>query len=132
MTLAIALNKRSSAVRADFQQFYGLNIDNMGSDFSTLHAADLLVELPDNSRVKMMQQEGGSIWTFDRMLAALCVDALNTLVWMQTKDGHKNRNRPKSLIPKQKQKSRQLEAVAMSIDELDAILHRPRGGENNG
>ena len=104
----------------------------MGSDFSTLHAADLLVELPDNSRVKMMQQEGGSIWTFDRMLAALCVDALNLLVWMQTKDGRKGRNRPKSILPARKPKSRQLDSCAMSIDELDAILHRPRGGENNG
>lgn len=130
MTLAIALNKRSSAVRADFQQFYGLNIDNMGSEFSTAHAADLLVELPDNSRVKMMEQESGGVWTFDRMLAATCADALNLLVWMQTKDGRKGRNRPKSILPARRPKSRQLDSCAMTIDELDEILHRPRGGES--
>ena len=100
----------------------------MGSEFSTIHAADLLVELPDNSRVKMMSQESGGIWTFDRMLAATCVDALNLLVWMQTKDGHRCRNRPKSILPSRKPKARQLDSNAMTIEELDAILHRPRRG----
>lgn len=100
----------------------------MGSEFSTIHAADLLVELPDNSRVKMMSQESGGIWTFDRMLAATCVDALNLLVWMQTKDGHRGRNRPKSILPSRKPKARRLDSNAMTIEELDAILHRPRRG----
>ena len=33
------------------------------------------------------------------MLLGRAVDALNWLVWSKTKDGHKNRNRPKSVLP---------------------------------
>lgn len=33
------------------------------------------------------------------LLLGRAVDALNWLVWSKTKDGHKNRNRPKSVLP---------------------------------
>ena len=41
----------ASELRADFQQFYGLNIDRMGADYSILHAADIAVQLPYEARV---------------------------------------------------------------------------------
>lgn len=41
----------ASELRADFQQFYGLNIDRMGEEYSLLHAADLAVQLPFEARV---------------------------------------------------------------------------------
>ena len=36
--------------------------------------------------------------TTEMMLNAAKVDALNTLIWMQTKDGAKGRNRPTSMM----------------------------------
>ena len=34
------------------------------------------------------------------MLLALVVDGINTLIWQQTKDGRKGRNRPESVYKK--------------------------------
>lgn len=131
MTLATALREHEGAVRADFQQFYGLNIDGMGRDYTTLHAADLLVELPGNSRIKRIYG-GDGIWDFDRVLAALVVDALNVLVWQRTKDGSKGRNRPKPIAPQPKREGRHIGGKAMTIEQLNEILSRPRGVIENG
>lgn len=38
-------------MRADFQQFYGLNLDEMGGAYSIGHAACLAAQLPYGSRV---------------------------------------------------------------------------------
>jgi hypothetical protein len=37
-------------LRADFQQWYGLNLDDMGGDYSISHAACLAAQLPGDSR----------------------------------------------------------------------------------
>lgn len=126
IALAAALEEDQGAVRADFQQYYGLNLDEMGERFSTLHAADLLVELPDDSRTMMRGSDGGA-WTFDRTLAAMQLNALNTIAWLQSADGQKGRNRPRPVGPFAK-KPRRIEAMAMTVEELDEILSRPRGG----
>lgn len=123
--LARALEEHGGAVRADFQQYYGLNIDEMGEAYSTLHAAELLVELPGESRVKRIYSDDGP-WTFDRTLMALAVNALNVLVWQRTKDGSKGRNRPEPIGPFARPRRRALEGEAMTIEELDALLSMPR------
>lgn len=114
-------------MRADFQQYYNLNIERMGRDFSTLHAADLLVELPQESRIHALYLDDG-IWTLDRTLAAMAVNALNVLVWQRSKDGQKNKNRPKLVGPfgASEGGGEKLDASAMSIEELDYYLSLPR------
>ena len=114
-------------MRADFQQFYNLNIEHMGRDFSTLHAAELLVELPQESRIHALYLEDGA-WTLDRTLAAMAVNALNILVWQRSKDGQKNRKRPKLIGPfgSERDGDGKLEASAMSVEELDYFLSLPR------
>lgn len=39
-------------LRADMQQFYGLNIDGMGSAFSVAHGAALAAQLPPGARAR--------------------------------------------------------------------------------
>ena len=51
--------------------------------------------LPDTARVKRNINNG---LTIADTLLALAVDYLALLVWFQTKDGQKNRNRPKSVL----------------------------------
>lgn len=51
--------------------------------------------LRDNSRIK--SKINGLLVPLDTFMSALEVDALNTLVWMQTKDGRKGSNRPAKL-----------------------------------
>ncbi len=56
-------------------------------------AALLASGLRDNSRIKM--KISGQKAASEVLLLAAAVDRLGLLLWMNTEDGHKNRNRPK-------------------------------------
>ena len=78
--------------------------------------ATLAVGLRDDSRVKMeiSGQKVGMELTF---LAAI-LDGINTLAWMQSKDGAKGRNRPKSIS---KELAREEENDIVAFDSLEAF-----------
>ena len=52
--------------------------------------------LGPDSRIRMALS--GIRYPVDTLLLAHTVDSLRTLIWFQTKDGHKGRNPPKKLI----------------------------------
>lgn len=52
--------------------------------------------LKDDSRIKM--KISGQLVPLETMILAGISDKLSTLVWFQTEDGQKGRNRPSSLI----------------------------------
>lgn len=58
-------------------------------------AATLAAGLPANSRVKMAL--AGQKVDNETLLQAIIADRLGLLVWAQTEDGRRNRNRPKSI-----------------------------------
>lgn len=58
--------------------------------------ATLSVGLRDDSRIKMKMN--GMETTNNTMLLMIATDCLRLLVWMNSEDGAKNINRPKSLI----------------------------------
>jgi len=58
--------------------------------------ATLACGLSADSRIK--RKLAGVKLSSDLMLLAAIADRLSTLVWMQTEDGVKNRNRPKSIL----------------------------------
>lgn len=60
--------------------------------------ATLSVGLSNDSRIK--RRISNQRVTFNDMLMALLIDGVNLLVWQNTKDGAKNRNRPESLYKK--------------------------------
>ncbi len=64
--------------------------------------------LRDDSRIKM--RLSGQAVSLDSMLQAAVHDKLSLLVWMKTKDGAKNVNRPKmvteSLMPQSKKENK--------------------------
>lgn len=77
----------------DFAETYHiLNYKELPSDL----AATLCVGLRDNSRVKM--HIAGVKITLEQTLFARMVDELSFQSWAKTKDGQKNRNRPKSVL----------------------------------
>lgn len=80
------------ALLCDFAETYHV------LDFHTLPArlaATLAAGLPDTSRIRMKMT--GTRATALLLLQAAILDRLSLLVWMQTKDGRKNRRRPKSI-----------------------------------
>lgn len=58
-------------------------------------AATLAAGLPDTARIRM--KLAGARATASLLLQAAMLDRLSLLVWMQTKDGRKNRRRPRSV-----------------------------------
>lgn len=60
--------------------------------------ATLCAGLPDSSRIK--RRIAGIRLSLTEVMLALIVDGINTLIWQQTKDGMKGRNRPESLLKK--------------------------------
>lgn len=81
------------AVVCDFAETYHIY------DFRSLplrYAATLAYGFREDSRIKILLS--GQRVSTGTMLEAAAVDALNLLVWMKTKDGAKNRNRPASIV----------------------------------
>lgn len=58
--------------------------------------AALVAGLGEDSRIGKKMQ--GAAAKIDTLLLAAAVDRLSLLVWAQTEDGHKGRNRPKSIL----------------------------------
>lgn len=63
LILAFFLRKYPDELRADFQQYYGLNLDEMGGAYSISHAACLAAQLSGASRTissySLMLEEQG-------------------------------------------------------------------------
>ena len=96
------------ALRADFQQYYHLNLDGMGRDYTTLHAADLLAQLPEGARVWRAYDER-AVWTAERTLLAAIVNNLNWLVWSKTKDGQREPGTDRSSLVRSRPRRRKTE-----------------------
>ncbi|WP_270207996.1 hypothetical protein [Eggerthella lenta] len=97
-------------LRADFQQYYGLNIDRMGREYSALHAADLAVMLPSNSRT-YLAIDPENAWTLEAQLSAAVVNAARDLVWLEADAKRRMSNRPKPIGPRPAPSSPDAEAI---------------------
>lgn len=98
----------------------------MGRDYTTLHAAALVTQLPEGARVRLAYSPD-SVWTSDRSLLAAIVNDLNWLVWAQTKDARHNRNKPKPVGPcARRPDERHIVGMAMAPDELLGTIARIR------
>lgn len=90
--LSVVLHRYPDELTADLAQYYHI------FDFSQHPpglVATLTEQLPDDSRVK--RKLAGLGCSRLEFLTALAVDRLSLLVWAQTKDGQKGRNRPRSI-----------------------------------
>jgi hypothetical protein len=72
------------------------NLLELPEEIPPSFVAALALGLHENSRVKrkLSKQE----LSLDEMLLAFIADRLNILIWQNTRDGHKGRNQPKSLL----------------------------------
>jgi hypothetical protein len=96
MALAGFIVRHPAELRADFQQYYGLNIDGMGQEFDVFHAADLAAQLPSDSRT--FKAENVELeWTDSDYMLWSIEFSLRVLRWQNTEDGRKNRNKPRPL-----------------------------------
>lgn len=89
-------------------------------------AATLACGLRENSRI-MMKLRGEKV-SSDMAMQAMHLDALNMLVWMQTKDAAKGRNRPKSVYKAMTEEHKEKVVAFESGEELMKELRRIREG----
>jgi len=64
--------------------------------FSPLKLATYVLGLGGSSRIK--RELAGIKYTEHEIIQARILDVLSLTMWMQTKDGEKNRNRPESIV----------------------------------
>lgn len=83
-------------LRADLQQYYGLNLDGMGVAYSHSHAASLVSQLPVGSRLSRVADPDAA-WSDETHLLALIEYDLRVLIWQNSKDAQHGRNRPKPI-----------------------------------
>lgn len=130
MALAACLNKHETALRADLQQTYGINLDDaLNGTCSVVHLAALVEGLPPDARIRVIENDDAA-WTLEKILLADIRNHLAMILWAL--GGGKNRPKP-ALIGASWMRSdgtQKLEAQVMTIDELMAELAKPRGGEN--
>lgn len=85
--------------------------------------AALSCGLPPDSRT--MRRVSGQKLTVEETLLTACVDRLTMLVWMNSEDGRRNRNRPKSILSElkeEKEKPMAYKDGAAFIAAREAIL----------
>lgn len=114
------INLDEDALICDFAETYQV-YDYRGLPVS--YAAALAAGLRANSRIRM-KMAGISVEP-ETIMTASILDTVNTIAWMKTKDGEKNRNRPKSivLILTQEKKENNVEGFT-SVDSFEETRRR--------
>lgn len=107
-------------LRADFRQYYGVSFDDALRK-SVVEAADLAAMLPRSSRT-FVSINPEYAWEQEHYMLAGILNAVNLILWGQTKDGQKNKNRPKPIKPPKREEEKE----AYTIEELNERLSRPR------
>lgn len=125
MILARMIAVDENALMCDLAETYG--IYNYRQLPPTLVAVFSL-GLRDDSRIKM--KLSGQTVPLETMLLASIVDKLSILVWFQTKDGQKGRNRPQMLTDLLLKREQQSDIQAFrSGEEFEKERRRLIGGE---
>ena len=106
------------------QQFYGLNVDSMGVEYTYEHAAALVSQLPIESCIARLQNPDAAIDYKTELLRSIEL-SLRVLRWQKTKDGQHDRNRPELVkLPSQIEAERK-RVQSADFDLVRAVL----GGE---
>lgn len=119
--LARYRRRYADELRADFQQFYGLGIDGMGTAYSLNHAAVLAAQLPTESRC-YKSEHPEAVWTVGDYLLADVAYGLQVLAWQNSKDGAKGINRPKRPMTPARRAEMERKAAATDFDYIDRMM----------
>lgn len=116
-----------SKIRADLQQYYGIDLDHARrGEHSAHHIACLVVELPSNARTRIAESKD-AIWTFEAAVMASVFNAINSIAYGLS-DSKKRGNPPELLGPSwiSRKNKNTLPAQVMPASELMEILNKPR------
>lgn len=80
MVLAYAMGRYRDELEADFQQYYGIDLERVGEACSVRHAAALAAQLPAESRVSRAACPGNE-WGASEYILRLIEHDLRMLAW---------------------------------------------------
>lgn len=114
-----------SALRADLQQYYGIDLDRAQAGAHTAaHVAALVAELPQDSRC-MVALNPENRWTLQPYLLGTLINVLGRVF------GGKDAKALIELPGQQENNTNTITGEAMSAAELMEILARPRTAKPN-
>lgn len=124
-------------LRADFQQYYGLNIDGMGEDYALSHAACLCAQLSVESRtVKAYmtpEQAEAVLWTLPVRIAMAQLNELRVIRWLSTQDAVEGKNYPDQILPPEVRNAPpgkpDAEGYKAALAEIRAKINESNGGD---
>ena len=126
--LAAEFHVHEEALRADLQQYYGIDLDHaMMGAHTAHHVACLVMQLPPDARIRIASHED-SVWTLNDVLTASLLNSLNGLIYGMS-DRRKRGKKPELIGPswmRDQSHWRSLPARTMPISELMEILNKPR------
>lgn len=115
-------------LRADLQQYYGVDIDRaMAGEHSAQHVSALVTQLPSDARLRHVDDDDRE-WDLDRTLLAALLNCFNALLYGMS-DKRKRGRRPQLVGPSYMtgdRDGRKLDAQVMTVDELNEILSMAR------
>ena len=119
-------------MRADLQQYYGIDLDHARRGVhSPKHIACLVIELPSDARCRVAENPD-TRWTLNDVVLAGLYNSLNALIYGMS-DKRKRGNPPPLVGPSwmtDTDKTRSLPARVMPASELLEILNMPREVDN--
>ena len=127
MALASVISSHESELRADLQQYYGIDLDVAANgNHSAHHIAALVSQLPRESRLRRIYNSD-DMWSLTDVLLALLVNDFRSFGYGMS-DPKKRGQRPEPIGPSYmtNSKKKTLPARVMPIDELVQELSKPR------
>lgn len=116
------------ALRADFQRWYGLDLDDLGHSLRIRRAADLAAYIPEDGAV-WPEIDPRLGWGTTKQLLANISDATSFTAWTKTKDAQRRNATWKGALQRPgmpEHRPRQRDVQAMSPEQLDRLLSMPR------
>ena len=103
----------------------------MGGSYSISHAAVLAAQLPKDSRTLIALDPASAYCTVTNQLLALIEYHAHVGWWLHTEDARNGRNRPQFVTAKPDE-SGKTQGEALTIEEYQALLERPRKEVQHG
>lgn len=105
---------------------YGVPLSRIRYFVTLWEFAAMVVNLPQDSATIVGDDHEDAMWDLHAHLQASILDGIRWLQWSKTKDGEKNRNRPKPIprpgVDDRQTERRQFGAEPMPLDDLNKLL----------
>lgn len=121
--LARFLARGRDELRADFRQYYGLDLERIREEMSCSSAASLAAMLPRQAR-SWVRENPDLAWDDRTWMLRSIEHSCRVLCWMRTKDAARGLNPPRPIDPPSVARDRANRIARTDVAEIDRVLGR--------